>query len=603
MTKTNKALILSTTAVILAGVGTIVTTVLDDCETTEPVLDASTSADADVSDIVDGSVGGPPPGTGMVTVKLFPSSTGDHWVSFGFPLPPGALDSSTMLRVFGPDGVEIPAFVKSLGEWRSIPTSELLCDGLEPSSEGYRSVLIQFPRSFSSTAEDTVSILLGEQGQRLSEGVPVQSTVRIVNDGRLYFGTENVVEPVVLAAIDNKWLSCTGLNTLSGLSDQHTELAKTDRAQKDFFYTSIKDYRSGYDQPPGSWPVNVDYAHVDLYAAEDGTWLYQRPQHFYNLYMRTGMVDALREAYHAASHYRNLLYTEPECVAAGAPAQWCRGFFRVKNPNIMQYYKDIKYSYGEDISTLYWLTGDDSLLSYLGWISAATKTQSTHTRMDTERFTSVALAAPVYEYEVTGNEDALAYARQIVDFLFSIQNAPNSEGNVTGCFPGNDEWGVEGFSPWMTPLMMHSLLRYYFVSQDDRVPGMLAASAKCLVDRGMAWTSQIQNTNMLIPFYGGINSGVPHDADGDNPWVGVEHAGNVAQGVAIGLLYTTDPVKREELKTAVINLVRSSEWAYAYWTRTTAGLPKFRLAPWRKYNWWWKNVGAIQWVLFGKPDM
>ncbi len=604
MTSKNKALILATTTAILAGVATIVSTVVSDCETTpEPKLDGGVAVviDASVPGAPDAAPVDPIPPTGRtVTVVLKPTTVGTHWVSFGLPMPPGSVASQDDLRVTR-GGVEVPTFRKSLGNWMTIPPAALLCGGVNPTYPGVRSVLIQFQHTFATTADVLLTVELGKIGQKLAAGVDVKSTYRVVNDGRLYMGTENVMEPKVFAAIDHKWLSCAGLTTMIGPGGVDTELAKTDVAQKNFFYTSIKDYRSSWDAAPGSWAVAPTYAHVDLVTAENGAWLYQRAQTFYNVYMRTGMFDALREAQHAASHYRNLIYNDVDCAAL-TDKKWCLGFFKPKNPDPATPYKDVKYSYSEDLATQYWLSGDATLLPYLTWMSAATKLALPNQGW-TERNQTYALAAPIYEYEVTGNATALAAAKVYVDALLARQNKPGSDGKVTGCFAGNSEFGADGFSPWMTPLMTNALLRYYYVTGDSRVPGMLAASAQCLANRGMAWTTAIQSTNMLVPFYGGTVVGVPSDTGGNDPWAGIEHAADVAQGVALGMMFTTDPVQKEALRLVTVNLLRSSEWAYANWTRLTALQPKYRLAPWRKYNWWFKNTGIVQWALSGKTHI
>lgn len=542
----------------------------------------------------------PPPGSVEVAITLKPLATGNQWVTFGLPMPAGILTSVAQLRVRYTGGVEIPVFVRSLGDWRRVPPIEQLCT-TQPSVPGIRSVLIQFQRNFTNLADVPITVELGVDGARLTSGTNVRATYRTVDDaGQLYNGTEGYKEPGVYALIDHKWLACTGLGVMAGQSDQRNELLATDVAERNFFYTSIADYRTVWTAPTSDWPVNAGNG-PDMASAEDGVWLYQRAQTFWGGYLRNGLFHELRSGFQAFDHYRSKIYSAADCVGA-TNLNWCQGFFKLKNPDRNTPYKDPKYSYAEDFATYYWLTGDETALPYFDWIAGAQRIGVPNVGW-TERYAAYQLMAPTIHYEVMGDQASKDEANAIVTGLVTRSNKASTDGHVSGCIIGNNEWGPDGFSPWMGPMAMTQLVRYYIATGDNRVTTLLAKMAQCILARGMTHTSAIQGVNRLIPFYGATTVGTLRDLDGDNPWAGIEHAINVAQGLSIGYLYETDSAKKTALATAIGELVLSGEWAFTNWTRTTAGLPKFRLAPWRKFNWWFHHAGQIQWARYARPTL
>jgi hypothetical protein len=602
-TTVQKAIVISSVVATIGGV-TGILSLTGTFTTTEPTpTDAGPPPSPDA--------GPPPPPTGrQVSVTLRPLDGGtSKLVSFGLPLPPGVLSDPTKIRVRrATTGGEIPAYTRSLGNWQAIPPPELRCGGVSPSTPGIRSVLIQFPLTMTAGVNVPLLIDVGTTpSSRLASPVDPLTTYRVFDDpGILYNGTEGFREPSTLALIDHTWLSCAGLHLMEGQSDLSPETKLMDDAERNFFYTYIGYYKSLWSSPTSDWPVAaptscpvVGQCLPDLVSSENGVWLYQRPQTILSLYLRTGMPDALRAFYQAFWHYRQTIFTEQECVGASYPA-YCKGFNRLKNPDKNQPYKDTKYSYAEDFASYYWLTGDETVRPYIDWIRAAQDTNAAQTYYHTERFHAYSLQGPVIQYEVTGNASSIAYAKTIVDLLWTRSNS-----TTTGCWVGNDEWGPSGFSPWMGPMLMHQLLRYYQDAPTDvRVPTLLARVADCIVNHGIAWNSEVEQKTFLLPFYGASAvASPPTDSDGDNPWVGVEHASNVAQGLSIGYMFETNASKKAILRAAILNLQKGGEWAFNYWTRTTPNVPKFRLSPWRKHAWWFHHAGQIQWALFGKPTL
>ena len=126
-------------------------------------------------------------------------------VSFAIPLPPSLLFDSTQVRVSNGQGIELPAFVRSLGPWRSIPPTPFLCSApSQPGQPGLRSVLIQFEYTFPSA--DTVPITVELNRLRTLHRpaeTPVQNTWRQVREGT-YAATFNLFEPLVYALLGSR---------------------------------------------------------------------------------------------------------------------------------------------------------------------------------------------------------------------------------------------------------------------------------------------------------------------------------------------------------------------------------------------------------------
>jgi hypothetical protein len=301
-----------------------------------------------------------------IEVRLYPSddvvNQGSQTISFGFPLPPGALVNTSEIVILDETGQELSAYVRSLADWNQLPPQSMRCEqfnaGVEP---GIRSALIQFEGEFTDSSVKHYRVRLNQTRQldTVAE-VDVLSTLRQVNDGT--YSGHNLVfqvhEPKVHAVIDPEYLSCTNLTPLSGEANKVSDMAATDQAQNDFFYTSIQEF---FDRPVSNYTFDIFTDNI-RYAY----WLYDRPQTFLNAYIRSGNIDQLREGLRAADQFSHEIYTQEECDAINIlPEYDCVGFFKIKNKNIGNYYKDSKYSYNENLVTAYLLTGNPRYLDVI----------------------------------------------------------------------------------------------------------------------------------------------------------------------------------------------------------------------------------------------
>lgn len=536
----------------------------------------------------------------QLDIQLFPSNEvvgqGVQTVSFGLPLPPGVLVNTNDVVVLNESNQEIPAFVRSLGAWHNMPHQSLLCGQYKSGGNpGIRSVLIQFQSGFSTNDIQHFHIRLNHSRQlNVESEVDIQSTLRQVNDGTyLQHGLDYpILEPKILAVIAPDYLSCTNLIPLMGKAGMSSDMVAADKAQQDFFYTAINVF---FD-----WQVNADQK-INFLSDTASYWLYDRSQTFFNGYLRSGNIDNLREGLRATEHYKHNIYTVEDCADVAVNYD-CVGFFKLKNKAVGSSWKDSKYAYNENLITAYLLTGNESYLNTIILpTQAVIKSVDFDSVTDTERHRANALLTTVLDYELTNDQEILPYITNALEQLYQRQQLALEDTVVNGCFNYAPEGGdIKSFSPWMSSLLSNALLRAYQAVGDERIPGMLVQLAQCEVDRALYVTAAFSNDgypDLVVPYYIAQSYGVKKDLDGENPWNAIEHALDVALPVALGAYFTTDLKQQSELIDITRKLLHTHHYSIQYWTRYTEGRPVYRLAPPRKYQWQYKNVGAVSWIL------
>ena len=545
-----------------------------------------------------------------VTVRLIPAADSlnqTRRVSFGFPLPPGALVNTNNIRVMNAAGQEIPAFVRSLGAWEQMPDQRLLCNGLAASGNpGIRSVLVQFDMNFSSTSPVTVTLGLNRaRTQNLTSETPVRDTYRVVNDGT-YAPSVNtsgltIREPRVTAAIDHRYLDCTGIFPMVNPAGTQSYLAATDKATDDFFYSLTNQHTVKQ-----SWPVTYPDDIINFYTDPE-PWLYDRVQTFYNGYFRTGNADMLREANRAADHYAQNIYGPESCSGTYYP--YCVGSFRLKNPNATGSFHDLKYSYSEGLLSNYLLTGDTEHLKKIGYISWAMEFHVNLTGTgETERHRGYALLAHAIDAELTGSAHQRSVVANAISTMRTRQTSSVNGNPPNGCFNYPPEGENNTFSPWMSSLLAYGFLRSYQATGNASVPQALVDLAQCEVNRGITTLQAGEDGPMSVgrayPYYIAYSYGTKGDADPD-PANGFEHALDVSSVTALGAYFTSDMAQRTALQNMTRELLLTHDESIAFWTRNSdatraAGRAVYRTVPPRKFLWQYKNAPVIGWALGGR---
>jgi hypothetical protein len=456
-----------------------------------------------------------------VTVRLSETIAGAQTISFGVPVPPGALAEASTVRVTA-QGAPLAANVR-----------ELLAEhGPDGQRTGVRSILVQLPASvltgptmdvrihwkngpgsppgasfqpFSSaavsadsaaTATTATRTIQSQNGQySLVEGPP---TVVSLFSGK---------EPRVLAEFPEGYLARTGL---LGQQSTRERVSRPDMAGMRFLSDALENfalsamYEESYALNPA--PDSV----VDPIANYEG-WLYDRCATFLTAYVHFNDTRFLRHAHRACSNYASRI------ELSGKNA----GYFTGKSE------PDAKYSHLRGLIAYYAITGNE--LAYdAGHAIADMWNNDTlfvkpyregHVRgpdkLWTERLLATSMEGLFEGHRLTGDLKYLESMKQLVDTAYkhltgdaSALAAINPSGNFPpqNCFVHNAEQQAEGTgsepwcSPWMSELMVDVLLRYQAQTGDVRVDEMFLRLGRFLRDVGTSYfTNDVVDDTFLAP--------------------------------------------------------------------------------------------------------
>jgi hypothetical protein len=464
-----------------------------------------------------------------VRVHLQRTFTAPKAISFGLPVPPGAVKTATSLRVTM-GGAPVAASVKPL-------LSEHDASG---APTNVRSVLIQLPATVLSGDAADVDVAWSGAGSApaaatmaftspdVSADSPevVKTAVRTIQasggvnklvesapvDKTLFTGRE----PRVLATFPDGYLAATGL---LGHQSTATAVANGDLAGLSFFSEDARNFGASALYAD-TYPVNPA-AVVDPVTNFEG-WLYDRCATFLTFYSHTGDARFLRHAYRSCSYYAGKI------GLAGATS----GIFTGKAD------PDTKYSHLRGLYAYYALTGDESALAAGKAIAAMWLADTAfvgpyrvgHLRaadhLWTERLLGTSLEGLYYGHRLTGEAQYLTAFREMIDtatkHITGDAAALAAINPGVGPFPpqscfihsaaqqaegdGADPW----CSTWMSELTIDSLLQYQAQTNDPRVDEIFVRLVRFLRDVGSQYiTSDVQDDTFLHPraCYGAKASG------------------------------------------------------------------------------------------------
>ncbi len=312
-------------------------------------------------------------------------------------------------------------------------------------------------------------------------------------------------------------------------------------------------------------------------------WLFDRVSVAYNLYRATGNT-----------RWRELFMTYFTFYRSHIDAQ---GIFTPKGSG------DTKYSYVTPFLHYERETGDAQYRPiakriYDAWLAEFPNNYSTSIGLWTEREIGLALDAAISYYELTGEATALARARALLNHwdqacgnnpvpLHTLAQHGEEFGNA---------WAVRSMtSPWMSGLYFQAAMRVNKVTGDIQPLNQISRYADWLDRYGLvdAGVVSAEYTGYTIPYYLADQTG-PYTQESPS-WGDAEHAydvGNLLQAAIVaktrlGLSTTTIQARRDQLQaTAAYN--------FDSWTRTTLTLPKYRLVPPRKFNWWYRSRTLLE---------
>lgn len=374
----------------------------------------------------------------QVTLEGRATDLGSELVSFGLPLPFGLLNDPDKVGVFGEDGNEISAAVRSLEPWRVGGTGGSI-----------RSLLVQFRSEFSGQKRKRVTVRFHQRRQKIETNfAPVVRTL-ISEDG--------LKGPRVAAVLPAQWLcksEIVGPQIPADASAQY----------------------SSYDQfVERNFPGSLRYLDSQVYSE----WLFDRTTCYYKMYARTGDIKFLEAAYHCANFVRQ--HTKLD----GADA----GIFTLKGP-------DLKYVYPRAMHIHYLLTGDERALQ-VGKLMAQycidhqepvyrpAVIKPVPLGVDPERgrnfwtlrHQGYGLLGILHGWEMTGDRRYWTKARQCVDAYYQHQTQPPDGRPPDGSlrqnwelYDPNEATFPGATSAWMMALLLDPLFHYWTLTRDTRIP-------------------------------------------------------------------------------------------------------------------------------------
>jgi hypothetical protein len=440
-------------------------------------------------------------------------------ISFGLPVPAGALPDATHVRLtIG--GAPVAANVKVL-------LSEHDANG---APTGVRAVLVQLPATV--LAGDTADVDVAWTGAGSAPGAAtmayaaaevsadspevVSTTVRTIAASG---GTNKLVEgpqvdktlftgrePRVLATFPDGYLAATGL---LGHQVTASAVAAGDLAGLGYLSDNLRKFGASAMYAE-SYALDAN-AVVDPVVNFEG-WLYDRCATFLTFYAHTGDTRFLRHAYRTCSYYASKI------SLTGATA----GIFTGK-PDA-----DTKYSHLRGLYAYYALTGDEGAF-------AAGKAIATMWRDDvqfvgpyrmghvrgtdklwTERLLGTSLEGLYYGHRLTGDAQFLAAFREMLDTAsrhitgdaaaLAAINPGVGPFPPQSCFIHSAEQQAEGAatdpwcSIWMSELTIDSLLQYQAQTGDARVDEIFVRLVRFLRDVGSQYlTGDVEGDTFLHP--------------------------------------------------------------------------------------------------------
>jgi hypothetical protein len=329
-------------------------------------------------------------------------------------------------------------------------------------------------------------------------------------------------------------------------------------------------------------PYAASSGYVSLSTEEP--WLFDRALTFFSLYAKSGDVKWLRNAHRHAQRYASLVNSI--------------GIF-----SLSSYDHDLKYSYAWSAFVDFLLTGDSSLLPVIDRVAAAgvrewQTSYSSSLGFWTERHHTYALLSAVLHYEATGSQQSLAYARALMDTLVSMSN------NDAKCPLHTIEQheGVAGdkrmmCSPWMTAMLAEAVYRYWLTTADQRAVIWLAGIGDYVVNQAI-YDGGLESAELAGRKMTWYLAGVGIRIEDQRGWGDLEHACDAA-GLAARAVWAKGKLGQDSTATrnAAMSLMETCSFALSYWTRTTTTLPKYRINPPRKFNWWFGSTADYSWLL------
>jgi hypothetical protein len=502
-------------------------------------------------------------------------------VSFGLPLPPGALADGRALRVtangtpvaattrvllanYGPDGM--PKGLRSILVQLPVAVLQGDCAEVEISWQGGTPATATAPGPsrvpYSAVSAESATVATTATRSITSQG----GRAALVETGREQRTLFTAREPAVLATFPIGYLASTGIFGHQVATEQiGPDLAGlTFIAEQATPFGLSGTYQERYALNPAAvvGPDDTDEkAGINGYEG----WLYDRCATYLLFATTTGDARFLREGYRSCSYYASKIELRGEN----------RGFLTI-TPE-----PDDKFSHLRGLYAYYALTGDESALAageaiaelWLNDQYTITPYRAGHLRgsdkLWTERQLGTGLEGLYYGHLLTGEPTYLRATEELVTTAYRhiTGDAAALAGINPGptpfppqnCFIHNAEQAAEGdidepfCSGWMPILLIDGLLAYQDQTGDPRVDEIFIRLTRFLRDTGSAYfqgdvlndtflnpsvaydpSSDLAERRILVPLYGaGIDGTGKRRSFGD--YDDPQHCPDATALTAVGL--------------------------------------------------------------------
>ncbi|HTE53794.1 MAG TPA: hypothetical protein VK698_23225 [Kofleriaceae bacterium] len=509
------------------------------------------------------------PASGSVAVTLHPGAEAvigrPTVVSFGAPFPPGVLTGADQLRAFDRGGTELEIHAAALLPWRPWPGRA----GVRPS---VRAAMVSIEVTLPERAPLPITLQYGAPPRaRLAAPADPRADWVDVTDGEYQAGAAR--EPRVYATFTPDWLSACLLRTRATPAGRDGGWAWFDRALVAYARTAVNDVPAAVTN---RLPIETDHE----------PWLFDRTATLFGVYVRTGDVKWLRHAHRSAQFYLKHITAD--------------GHFDLKPQ------PDMKYGYGRSLLMDFQMTGDPAMLDGIERIAAAaTEWKAVYgprTNFWTERHQAYALLAALSAWEANGADAHATRAREVADASFAMAARPAGSWRAEGCLlhtmdSHEGSGGPEPVcSPWMSALFADAVWEYWIHSQDRDALGFLAGLGGFVAERGLYPGGQ--HIDHTMPWY--LASSVKTFSD-DGPWGDIEHTCDVA-GLVARAAWAEQQLGRDpdRLRDTAAKLIDGCRYNLDAWHRPNgpaSGKSEWRLAPGRKFNWWFGTTSDLPWLM------
>lgn len=203
----------------------------------------------------------------------------------------------------------------------------------------------------------------------------------------------------------------------------------------------------------------------------------------------------------------------------------------------------------------------------------------------TERNLNYAMQACLAQYWLSGEETALTHAEEYFETLLSMSAVSGAPLHPHGQHEGT---GITTpiTSPWMSALLVETLIQLYRTNSDQRIVEWIARYCDFIVDHAFYVNNEVPEfLGLRVPAY--LVGTVLRYPDAGGPFGDSEHSYDVGimllKGIWAKQLLSQDISAMQALANECFVVARA---VMDDWTRTTVGLPKYRVNPPRKMGWW-----------------